>query len=181
MYDMTSLHIYQAIDPNPNPCDLKGVCCMCCRAVLLKLASVAVLMIVLYTQFYSHQCNQVMLSFKYFTWSYRHNDVSLELCMMFIWHAVFNVPRVLWVLRLSNDFLFFKCWENQIGAQMFNLIWIDFFVIIGTTICGETARKWVLFMRLVSVVHSLPCSPFLGLSSCLITPFIVNTLHLQVH
>eukprot|EP00794_Sanderia_malayensis_P009100 gene9100-10072_t len=63
------------------------------RAVLLKLASVAVLVIVLYTKFSSHACDQ--------------------------------------------------CWENQIGAQMYNLILVDFFVIVGTTVIAETSRKYI--------------------------------------
>jgi len=63
------------------------------RAVLLKLASVAVLVITLFTSYSNHNCN--------------------------------------------------VCWENQIGAQMFNLILIDFFVIVGITVFGETGRKYV--------------------------------------
>lgn len=63
------------------------------RAVLLKLASVAVLVITLFTSYSDHNCE--------------------------------------------------VCWENQVGAQMFNLILIDFFVIAGITIFGETGRKYV--------------------------------------
>eukprot|EP00795_Rhopilema_esculentum_P009085 gene9085-16739_t len=61
------------------------------RSVLLKLASVTVLVITLYT-----------------TASYRT-----------------------------------QCWENSIGAQMYNLIWIDLFVVVFITIFAETSRKYV--------------------------------------
>jgi len=63
------------------------------RAVLLKLASVAVLVITLFTTYRKHECEQ--------------------------------------------------CWENQIGSQMFNLLFVDFFVTVGLTIVAETGRKYV--------------------------------------
>ncbi|XP_065659674.1 transmembrane channel-like protein 7 isoform X3 [Hydra vulgaris] len=63
------------------------------RAVLLKLASVAVLIITLYT-------------------SYSNNDGQ-------------------------------KCWENEIGAQMYNLIIIDFIISVALTIFTETGRKYL--------------------------------------
>lgn len=36
---------------------------------------------------------------------------------------------------------YWQCWENQIGAQMYNLIWIDLFVVVLVTIFAETSRK----------------------------------------
>jgi len=36
-----------------------------------------------------------------------------------------------------------QCWENQIGAQMYNLIWIDLFVVVVVTIFVETSRKYI--------------------------------------
>jgi len=35
-----------------------------------------------------------------------------------------------------------QCWENKIAAQMFNLIIVDFLVIITVTILVETSRKY---------------------------------------
>ena len=45
------------------------------------------------------------------------------------------------IFMISLNIFLEQCWENQIGAQMYNLIWIDLFVVVAVTICAETLRK----------------------------------------
>ena len=36
-----------------------------------------------------------------------------------------------------------QCWENEIAAQMYMLVWVDFFVVVLVTLGLETARKYL--------------------------------------